>query len=81
MNLTIFYWFVGASGPRILGHPCVAGSTRHAAVEAINHWDMGPGIRSQIDNAMLNEDLSRKPAYAALQELIQHKFRAGTTHV
>lgn len=46
----------------------------HPAVESINHWDMGPGVRSRTYNAMLNEDFSPKPAYAALQDLIQRRF-------
>ena len=46
----------------------------HPAVESLNHWDMGPGIRSRTYNAMLNDDLSPKPAYAAVQDLIQRKL-------
>ncbi|MHB8898407.1 MAG: endo-1,4-beta-xylanase [Thermoguttaceae bacterium] len=46
----------------------------HPAVESINHWDMGPGVRSRTYNAMLNDDLSPKPAYAALDELIHDRL-------
>jgi len=46
----------------------------HPAVEAINHWDMGPGVRSRTFNAMLEDDLSPKPCYEALRDLIHRVF-------
>lgn len=46
----------------------------HPAVEAINHWDMGPGIRSRTYNAMLEDDGSPKPCYEALHDLIHRTF-------
>lgn len=46
----------------------------HPAVAGINHWDMGPGIRSRTYNALLNDDLLPKLAYEALKELIQDRF-------
>lgn len=46
----------------------------HPAVEAINHWDMGPGVRSRTYNALLEDDCSPKPAYEALHDLIHRRF-------
>lgn len=46
----------------------------HPAVEAINHWDMGPGVRSRTYNAMLEDDGSPKPCYLALHDLIHRVF-------
>ena len=46
----------------------------HPAVEAINHWDMGPGVRSRTYNAMLEDDGGLKPCYDALHDLIHRAF-------
>ena len=46
----------------------------HPAVEAINHWDMGPGVRSRTYNAMLEDDFSAKPCYTALHDLIHRRL-------
>ncbi|MBU6310086.1 MAG: hypothetical protein KJS77_10115, partial [Planctomycetes bacterium] len=40
----------------------------------INHWDMGPGVRSRTYNALLEDDCSPKPAYEALHDLIHRRF-------
>jgi endo-1,4-beta-xylanase len=46
----------------------------HPAVEAFNHWTMGPGEGTWAANALLNDDCTPKPAYRALENLIKHKL-------
>ncbi|MFM7207871.1 MAG: endo-1,4-beta-xylanase [Planctomycetaceae bacterium] len=53
----------------------------HPAVEAINHWDMGPGVRSRTYNAMLEDDLTPKPCYTAVHDLIHRRFATAVDDV
>lgn len=53
----------------------------HPAVEAINHWDMGPGVRSRTFNAMLEDDLAPKPCYTAVHDLIHRRFATAVDDV
>ncbi len=46
----------------------------HPAVEAFNQWGMGPEKNRWTANLLLGDDYSPKPAYEALESLINHKL-------